>query len=361
MGKNATKKIIAIITSVAVVIAMSFTVATFDGSGSSNAATKQKLEMTFFDVGAGDCTYIEMPNGADILIDGGTSSKGATIVTQLLKKEKGMTLEAVISTHPDADHCGGLQTVFREMKVKKFYYPQDAPYDTQTAKSVIRLAKSEAGCKVVKAATPGKKISGGYGAYLKFIQGTTNYSSDNDDSLMVYVHYKKFDAGVFGDVADEASTSAEHHNLDVLLCPHHGSKYASSTEFIQDYDPEYLVISTDGHKYGHPNKETLQRYADYDKNIKLYRTDKKGNITVRTGGSTWKFNHKAAAITPSSGSTTDNDSGTTTKGKTVYITATGSRYHYNKNCRGLSNASKIYKTTLKAAKAKGLTLCKYED
>lgn len=48
-------------------------------------------------------------------------------------------------------------------------------------------------------------------------------------------------------------------------------------------------------------------------------------------------------------------------GKTVYITETGTKYHYNKNCRGLSNANKIYSTTLSKAKAKGLTLCGYED
>lgn len=324
----------------------------------SYAKSKQKLEMTFFNVGAGDCTYVELPNGDDILIDGGITYKGDYVVNQLYKKEKGMTLEAVISTHPDADHCGGLQAVFKRMKVKKFYYPQDAPYTTATAKKVMDLAKSESGCKVVQAAKPGQKIKGG-GAYLKFIQGSSDYSNDNDDSLMAYIHYNKFDAGVFGDVADAASTSGEKHNLDVLLCPHHGSKYASSMSFIKRYDPERVVISTDGHKYGHPNKETLKRYASYDKKIKLYRTDKKGNITVKTNGKKWKFSCKAAAI--STGTSSSSSASSASSGRTVYITKTGKHYHYSKSCRGLRSAKKIYKTTLKSAKAKGLTLCNYED
>lgn len=38
------------------------------------------------------------------------------------------------------------------------------------------------------------------------------------------------------------------------------------------------------------------------------------------------------------------------------------RYHYNKNCRGLSNCStSIYKVTLTDAKKIGRTLCGYED
>lgn len=50
-----------------------------------------------------------------------------------------------------------------------------------------------------------------------------------------------------------------------------------------------------------------------------------------------------------------------TSSKTVYITETGTKYHFDKNCRGLSNAKKIYSTTLSKAKSNGLTLCGYED
>jgi len=38
------------------------------------------------------------------------------------------------------------------------------------------------------------------------------------------------------------------------------------------------------------------------------------------------------------------------------------RYHYKKNCRGLSNCStKIYEVTLSEAKDLGRTLCGWED
>ena len=38
------------------------------------------------------------------------------------------------------------------------------------------------------------------------------------------------------------------------------------------------------------------------------------------------------------------------------------KYHYNKNCRGLSNCSTaIYKTTLDSAKKSGRKICGFED
>lgn len=43
---------------------------------------------------------------------------------------------------------------------------------------------------------------------------------------------------------------------------------------------------------------------------------------------------------------------------TVYTTATGTKYHFSKSCRGLSRARNIYTTTLAQAKSEGLSPCK---
>jgi Predicted hydrolase (metallo-beta-lactamase superfamily) len=316
------------------------------------SAKAQKLEITWLNVGQGDCAYLELPNGNDILIDGGRAKYGNSIVSQLNNKEKNMTLEAVINTHPDADHSGGLQVVFSQMKVKAFYYPGDTVYDTITAKDLMSQAKSESGCKVIDASAPGKKINGGKG-YIKFIQGSNDYSGDNEDSLMVYIHYNKFSAGIFGDVQNEAQCAGVEHNLNVVEAPHHGSKYSSSAEFIKRYDPENVVISVGKNSYGHPNPETLSRYKSYDSKMKFYRTDTCGNITLKTNGKTWKF---SCSPVPVSNSNSGNSSNVSKK-KTVYITATGKKYHYKKNCRGLSRAKNIYKTTLGAALGQGLSPC----
>ncbi|HFK6534232.1 TPA: hypothetical protein ACGY3Y_000865 [Listeria monocytogenes] len=59
---------------------------------------------------------------------------------------------------------------------------------------------------------------------------------------------------------------------------------------------------------------------------------------------------KAAAAQPD----TSNE-----QGQMVYITATGKRYHYDQNCRGLNNSNGETAVTVAQAKAQGLTLCKF--
>ncbi|ECL7896071.1 TPA: DUF308 domain-containing protein [Listeria innocua] len=49
------------------------------------------------------------------------------------------------------------------------------------------------------------------------------------------------------------------------------------------------------------------------------------------------------------------------QGETVYITATGKKYHYDQNCRGLNNSNGETAVTIAEAKSRGLSLCKFEQ
>ncbi|EAK9281645.1 hypothetical protein FAM05_12670 [Listeria monocytogenes] len=52
---------------------------------------------------------------------------------------------------------------------------------------------------------------------------------------------------------------------------------------------------------------------------------------------------------------------TNEQGQMVYVTATGKKYHYDQNCRGLNNSNGETAVTVAQAKAQGLTLCKFEQ
>lgn len=251
------------------------------------ATKKQDMKIEFINVGAGDAIYIKAPNGDDILIDAGSSGNGKKVVDYLKKQNKNIDLEYLISTHPDADHVGGMQEVFKKIKVKKFYYPKDIKYSTKTAKAVLDLAKKEKGCKIYDAKA-GTKFNLG-GAKIEFVHSSKDYKTDNEDSVMTYIDYGNLEVLLTGDVEKAAEIAGKRYNVDILQVPHHGSKYSSSTEFIKKYDPEKIVISTDGKKYGHPTKEMFKRYNSYDKNIDVYRTDKTGNIVVYANGNKWWF------------------------------------------------------------------------
>ena len=79
-----------------------------------------KLHLVICDVGQGDAIFIRTPEGLDVLIDGGPDKK----VLDCLARHMSFwdkTLEAVILTHPDADHITGLVDVIKRYYVISFY------------------------------------------------------------------------------------------------------------------------------------------------------------------------------------------------------------------------------------------------
>ena len=104
-------------------------------------------------------------------------------------------------------------------------------------------------------------------------------------------------------------------------------------------------------------KEMLPRSVIVD----IKSSDKKLNerVIVYNAAKGFKINYKKGSWkkSGSSGSSSLAASAASASSR-VYTTRTGKRYHLDKDCPGLSNARAIYKSTLKAAKKKGLTACK---
>lgn len=75
---------------------------------------KSLIECYFLDVGQGSANVIDLGDGSAIVIDCGRNSD---VLTVLLKEEiKVRTIEAVILTHNDIDHIGGVVGLIQEFK-----------------------------------------------------------------------------------------------------------------------------------------------------------------------------------------------------------------------------------------------------
>ena len=171
--------------------------------------------------------------------------------------------------------------------------------------------------------------------------------------------------------AEELSENEITANVkaDVLKVGHHGSDSSTGQAFLNKVAPKYAVISVGaGNDYGHPAQTTLDKLNRIGATI--YRTDKDGTVVFKSDGTNISVVTKNQTVSSPSPSTkpTTTPSPTISPSPspaitptpsapvtvTVYITASGEKYH-NSGCRYLKN-SKIA-ISLSDAKAKGYTPC----
>jgi competence protein ComEC len=93
-----------------------------------------------------------------------------------------------------------------------------------------------------------------------------------------------------GDISSEVETQLKINSCQVLKVAHHGSKTATSREFLKKVRPKLAVISVGKDRFGHPSDEVLKRLKILG--IKTLRTDKNGEIEIVTDGDSKKMKIK---------------------------------------------------------------------
>ena len=153
----------------------------------------------------------------------------------------------------------------------------------------------------VKIVEGGEKVSIEDNLYFDIIWPfSDNMISDNsinNNSLVCKLNYKNYSMLFTGDIeaiAEKAILKKYSKNLnilksDILKVAHHGSKTSSITEFIEKIKPKYAIIGVgEDNKFGHPSDNTIQNLEKA--NIRIYRTDKMGEIEMKTNGKEIKIN-----------------------------------------------------------------------
>lgn len=247
-----------------------------------------KLHLIFCNVGQGDGILIKTPAGAQILVDGGPDNS----VLSCLGKNMPFydrTLELVVLTHPQADHLTGLVSVFENYKVEKVLKTQIAN-NTPEFEAFLTALKNEnskeieavAGSKIIFPVNLTAKIL--WPAQETFLTPITGL---NDTSIVLELNFVKFCALLTGDATNNVwfkllSTGA-FNNCFLVKIAHHGSKNATSPQFLDAVSPAMAVISAgSNNRYGHPHKEVLKDLEE--RRIQILRTDEAGTIEVVTDG-----------------------------------------------------------------------------
>ena len=239
------------------------------------------LEIHFIDVGQGDSTLL-VSKGEAILIDGGERFASSKVVSYI--ENLGITeIKYIIATHPHSDHISGLIGVMNKFKVNNIIKNEEnistGIYDSFLKKS------NEKNIKVIIPKLGDEFIFGE--AQFKII-GPTAYNFDtNNNSLAIRVTHGENSVLFTGDgeKLEESTLMYTGMNIqsNILHVGHHGSRNASSTEFLNEVNPDYGIISVGKDNiYGHPHREALDRFKK--QNIKILRTDILGDILMISDG-----------------------------------------------------------------------------
>src|SRR3989344_5975110 len=263
-------------------------------ASSTHSIASQKdgfLKVYFFDIGQGDSIFIETPSGGQILVDGGPDN----IILQKLGEVMPFydkDIDAVIVSHPHADHLVGLIDVLERYDVKNIIEAKENYNSTEFR--VWRDAVVKEGAQDVEAIS-GKVIDFGDGAILTIFHpfesvAGTETKTPHDDDVVAMLRYGEFEVMLTGDMEAKVERRLIMRDydldVDVLKVGHHGSKTSSSEEFLSAVSPEVAVIQVGAkNRYGHPTQETLKRLEDYD--IKYYRNDLNGDIKLVSDGNNY--------------------------------------------------------------------------
>lgn len=229
--------------------------------------------ITVLDVGQADAILVR-DGSSCILMDAGVDE----VVVEALARNRVFELDAVVISHWDRDHWGGLPAVLETIPVDRVLVAAgaaDAMPEELAGAGSFELAELRAGdvlsvggftCEVV---WPRMAVEG----------------SENADSLVLDVQYdadgRELSALLTGDTErdQEHAYVSEVGDIDVLKLGHHGSAESVDAAVLDALTPEIAIASAGAHNaYGHPTEECIG--AVRDSGAAMLCTKDVGDVTV---------------------------------------------------------------------------------
>jgi competence protein ComEC len=234
---------------------------------------------------------IQGPTGVEVLVDGGPS---AAVLSQLGTKMPfwDRSLDAIVATHPDADHVTGLTSVLDRYVVGAILESGVEDKATKAWANFVRASNDEiaSGATHVRVLR-GTRLNLGGGAYADVLypdRDVAHVTDTNEGSVVLHVVYGASSFMLTGDAPQDieehlVEQDGEALKSAVLKAGHHGSKGSSALEFLAAVAPEYGVFSRGcNNRYGHPAPETMAVFKSLA--IPTFDTCLHGTITFHSDG-----------------------------------------------------------------------------
>jgi len=246
------------------------------GEGNTYVYRKGNLAVHFVDVGHGDCTVVQLPDGKVAVIDGGHEYYYPRVKRYIREriKPKNNRIDYVINTHPHDDHLAGLLLLMEDFRVGKFFDHENITEGMVIGNNSYRIQFHAAKIRevdniddqYVNEYSPIITIE--YASQVFIITGDAGHETER-----VFIESA---------AAQEIFDANRVDELTVYLqVGHHGSRSSTGIPFLNFVNPDVAIISL-GFLYNHPHAEVIRNIKDRDAQILMTRDA--GNIVFRCDG-----------------------------------------------------------------------------
>ena len=224
-----------------------------------------QLRVTFLDVGQGLAVHLQT-SSKHLLYDTGASfasgsDLGSLVIAPYFLHSGYKRIDAIMVSHLDNDHSGGLAGVLESVRADKLFMNFDHP----------KISADSLSKQTQKMPCIGGTSWQWDGVLFEIIHPTASLeqlkqNKPNDNSCVLLVTMGKNSLLLTGDITSqvEKSLTTRFPNMKVSLlqAPHHGSTSSSSFKWLKQINPEFVVF-TSGYRnpYNHPHLVIKNRYT----------------------------------------------------------------------------------------------------